>query len=75
MDLYNKQTQEYLNSKERQLADKLINYQMSNEVNQQQMADVLGISLEKLLLVEFNHPDATAKMYREVAQLFKQLEI
>ena len=48
---------------------------MSNEVNQQQMADVLGISLEKLLLVEFNHPDATAKMYREVAQLFKQLEI
>lgn len=48
---------------------------MSNEVNQQQMVDVLGISLEKLLLVEFNHPDATAKMYTEVAQLFKQLEI
>lgn len=57
--MYNKQTQEYLNSKERHLADRLINYQMSNGLTQQQMATILGVDIDDYLLVAFTHPDTT----------------
>ena len=68
------QTKDYLSSPERKLADRLIVYQMNHRLTQQQVADVLGISLNMLLLVEFNHPKATPETYSKVAQLFQQLE-
>jgi len=71
--VYNKKTKEYLNSKERHLADRLINYQMSNGLTQQQMATILGVDIDDYLLVAFNHPDTTSEQYRLVSNKFDRL--
>jgi len=71
--MYNKQTQEYLNSKERHLADRLINYQMSNGLTQQQMATILAVDIDDYLLVVFTHPDTTSEQYWLVSSKFDRL--
>ena len=72
--MYSKTTQQYLNSRERKLANKLIDYQFEHDLTQSQMAKMLGIDLNAYLLVTFNHPKVTAEDYQLVQERYNELE-